>query len=328
MISIGFIVVLIDLILQIRISIRKKNITYGFLSLTIFGAMTTILGNIFINLNIEGAIAINLGLDLFFTSMLVTTSIVALLEERILQSEKRYRESYNRASFYKDLVSHDINNILQSIRISTDLIPIYSKDNNNVGAVEELREIINEQIEKGSLLIKNIKILSDIEEQSYPIHQVELIQTLEKSIDFINKSYQEKSTEIKIVSEFKEINILANELLPEVFENILFNAIKHNDKDKVKVSIEISQDITEDLVYHKIEFKDNGKGITDLQKNQLFRKSPLENRKGSGMGLGLSLVKKIVESYNGKIWVEDTIKGDYSKGSNFIIIIPEIPNNN
>ena len=41
------------------------------------------------------------------------------------------------------------------------------------------------------------------------------------------------------------------------------------------------------------------------------------------MGLGLSLVKKTIDRYNSKIWVEDRIKGDYSKGSNFIILIPE-----
>lgn len=41
------------------------------------------------------------------------------------------------------------------------------------------------------------------------------------------------------------------------------------------------------------------------------------------MGLGLSLVKKIINSYNGKIWVEDRFKGDFKKGSNFIFLIPE-----
>ena len=41
------------------------------------------------------------------------------------------------------------------------------------------------------------------------------------------------------------------------------------------------------------------------------------------MGVGLSLVKKIIKKYNGKIWVEDKVKGDYTKGSNFIILIPE-----
>jgi len=41
------------------------------------------------------------------------------------------------------------------------------------------------------------------------------------------------------------------------------------------------------------------------------------------MGIGLSLVKKILEIYKGKVWVEDKIKGDYSKGSNFVVLLPE-----
>ena len=42
------------------------------------------------------------------------------------------------------------------------------------------------------------------------------------------------------------------------------------------------------------------------------------------MGIGLSLVKKIMKGFNRKIWVEDKVKGDFSKGSNFILLIPEI----
>jgi signal transduction histidine kinase len=40
------------------------------------------------------------------------------------------------------------------------------------------------------------------------------------------------------------------------------------------------------------------------------------------MGIGLSLVAKLIELYRGNIWVENRIKGDSTKGSNFIIILP------
>ncbi len=41
------------------------------------------------------------------------------------------------------------------------------------------------------------------------------------------------------------------------------------------------------------------------------------------MGVGLSIVKRIIDNFKGNIWVEDRIKGDYSKGSNFIVLLPE-----
>jgi len=74
----------------------------------------------------------------------------------------------------------------------------------------------------------------------------------------------------------------------------------------------------------KIEFKDNGIGVTDPAKEIIFKGGYKRDKKFRGMGLGLSLVKKILESYNGEIWVEDRVPGDYTKGSNFVILIPEI----
>jgi signal transduction histidine kinase len=42
------------------------------------------------------------------------------------------------------------------------------------------------------------------------------------------------------------------------------------------------------------------------------------------MGLGLSLVKTIMDSYKGRVWVEDKLKEDFTRGSNFILLIPEL----
>ena len=41
------------------------------------------------------------------------------------------------------------------------------------------------------------------------------------------------------------------------------------------------------------------------------------------MGIGLSLIKKIIMGYHNKIWIENRIENDYRKGSNFIILIPQ-----
>ena len=74
----------------------------------------------------------------------------------------------------------------------------------------------------------------------------------------------------------------------------------------------------------KLEFIDNGIGIFDENKESIFQKGYKRDKKVRGMGIGLSLVKKIIKSYNGKIWVENRIKDDYEQGSNFVILIPEL----
>ena len=107
----------------------------------------------------------------------------------------------------------------------------------------------------------------------------------------------------------------------------MVNSIRHNQHDNVEIIIKISKLEENGINYYKMEFIDNGIGIQDNRKKEIFFRGPSERMKRYGTGLGLSLVNKIIETYKGKIWVEDRVKGDYSKGSNFIILIPEVKNN-
>ena len=323
----GFFLLLVDLILQIRITLRKKSLTYGFLCITLLGAVLTTSGNVFINLGINGAISVNVGADLFFTSMLITTGVVAILEKRVMKSEIKYKESFNRASFYKDLVAHDINNILQNIQTSSDLLSYELKDDYNEN-IKELQLMIKQQVERGSRLVKNVRTLSEIEEFKYSLNEIDAIKVLKDSINFVKASNKDKGLEIELSTNLDRIIINANELVTDVFENILNNAIKHNDNQEIIILIYITKKTTEGDSSYYFEFKDNAKGIPEHLKEQIFLRSFQKDRSVSGMGLGLSLVRKIVESYKGKIWVEDKVNGEPSKGSNFILMIPASSNGN
>jgi len=103
----------------------------------------------------------------------------------------------------------------------------------------------------------------------------------------------------------------------------LFNAIKHNNEPIPEILIKISKLQKDERNYIRIEFIDNGRGIEGNRKKSIFKRGFNDDRSTSGMGLGLSLVKKIIESYDGDIWVEDKVEGDYTKGSKFIVLIPE-----
>ncbi len=72
-----------------------------------------------------------------------------------------------------------------------------------------------------------------------------------------------------------------------------------------------------------MEFIDNGIGIPDNRKNVIFKGVYRSGKDKIGMGLGLSLVSKTIENARGDIRVEDNTKGDYSKGSNFILLLLE-----
>jgi K+-sensing histidine kinase KdpD len=132
--------------------------------------------------------------------------------------------------------------------------------------------------------------------------------------------------DIKVKTTQNKRFVKGNDLLPNIFENILLNAVRHNLNEVIEILIKISKVKKDQTDCIKFEFIDNGIGIPDLLKKEIFSRKPREIEKEkmtSGMGLGLILVKSILNAINGEIAVEDRIKGDYAKGSNFIIIIPE-----
>jgi len=244
-------------------------------------------------------------------------------EKKIDEHELKFREAYNRVSFYKDLLAHDINNILQNINSSCELIAIYSDNHSKAEKINELSEIIKEQIIRGEKLISNVRKLTQLEKLEFELYPIDTHALLKDAIEYILNRFRQREIQFKVEISDKNHIVLANEFLIDVYENILINAVKYNTNKIVTIVIKVSKQEFKKSKYIRIEFMDNGIGIPHKKKKIIFQSGNRDLKSGKGMGLGLSLVKKIVESYNGKIWVENRIKGDTSKGSNFILLIPE-----
>jgi len=241
----------------------------------------------------------------------------------LIESERRYREAFNRSNFYKDLFAHDINNIFQNIQSSTELLSLLL-DEMNIREGNNFIDIIKDQIIRGSTLVSNVRKLSEIEEIESPLKKVELFGVLNEVKNYIIKSFQNRKINLEILSDEKQIFVNANAILTDVFENILINAIRYNQNSLIELMIKVSKDISDGKNFIRIEFIDNGIGIPNEMKEKVFQRG--YNHKGiiKGLGLGLTLVKKVIGIYNGQIWVEDKINGDYTQGSKFIILIPEV----
>jgi signal transduction histidine kinase len=188
---------------------------------------------------------------------------------------------------------------------------------------QEIYDTIDGQLSRGKSLISNIRKLAEFDKAEMEVIPTDLLDYLSRSINFVKESNPQKHIDIKVETVEKKIIIKSNELLTDIFENILVNAVKYNDNTVPKITITISKAELDELNYVKLEFKDNGIGIQDFKKEKIFLEGYKDLKGEKGMGIGLSLITKIINLHKGKIWVEDRIQGDYSKGSNFIMLIPE-----
>ena len=113
--------------------------------------------------------------------------------------------------------------------------------------------------------------------------------------------------------------MMGNELLEDVFHNILDNAVEYDQHDRVEV--EVAMSAVEDGNYGKIEFKDHGPGVPDELKERIFTRWERGDKSVFATGLGLMLVKQIVDMCGGSVWVEDRVRGDRSAGSTFVVLL-------
>ncbi len=113
-----------------------------------------------------------------------------------------------------------------------------------------------------------------------------------KNVEFVYHNYAEPGT--KIIGDPEQIK--------RVIHNIVNNSIKYMDKEKPHISIHL-KDVGD---FIQIDIEDNGKGIEgkDLQYvfDRFYRTDTSRNSATGGSGIGLSIVKKIIEEHGGKIW--------------------------
>jgi signal transduction histidine kinase len=242
-------------------------------------------------------------------------------QEELRRYSESLEQSIRKSEFYKDLLAHDMTNILQSISFSTEVCFASVDD---AEQLEQDLKGIDGQVERAVRLIENVKTLSKFDEGIPPLVSLEVGGILRDAIESIRQNVGSQKVEIRADLPGQECHIQANLFLFDLFQNILTNAIKFNQNPIPKIFIRFSKVRRDGMKYLQLEFMDDGIGIPDGQKEGIFQRSERRAPSKSGRGVGLSLVKKIIDSYKGRVWVEDRVPGDYSKGSIFFVQIPEV----
>ncbi|GAB3804853.1 sensor histidine kinase [Virgibacillus kimchii] len=221
------------------------------------------------------------------------------MTDKLQQVEKIRKDFMNN-------VSHDIQSPLSNIKGYTDLLEnniSHHADRDQRTNLKYL-SIIKEETERLSHLTNQLLLLSSLKNKNDIINKeaFNLSGQLKKIIR--NKQWKLDENEIMISYSIPDVCYTGDEgLLNEVWDNLLSNAIKYN---QIGGSIDVS--IIDTDSYVQVTFSDTGIGISSLQKERIFerfyRADSSRNQSVEGSGLGLTIVRMIVELHHGRIEIE------------------------
>jgi signal transduction histidine kinase len=179
-------------------------------------------------------------------------------------------------------------------------------------------------------LIRNVRRSAQMLEGA----EVELVPTnLTKSIQQATQeatsAFLGKRISIRPSLPPQDIWVVADTFLTEVVYNILTNAIKYDEHEEVVIDVEVKDTTFQNASCVNLRIIDRGVGIPDDLKDRVFSRdyknvARLDRpilQKAKGAGMGLSIVKSLVDRYGGKIWVENRVYDDFSRGSAFNILL-------
>ncbi|NRT13249.1 ATP-binding protein [Flavobacterium sp. 14A] len=213
-------------------------------------------------------------------------------------------------SEYAHMVSHDLKSPLRTI---DTLINWFIQDNQEIMNETNLKSLnrILSNVEKMDLLIKGILNYSSIESLS---HETRMIDLNIMVSDLLKAMTVGEQVSVSIANPLPKI--VGNDFrMKQLFQNIIENAIKYNDKENPIVTISSSEDEQE----YTFQIADNGVGIAAAYQSKIFEVFSKLQNDGNSSGIGLSIVKKIIEYYKGRIWLESQEK----VGSTFYFTIPK-----
>jgi PAS domain S-box-containing protein len=217
------------------------------------------------------------------------------------------------------LASHQLRTPLASIKWYTEMLlngdagPLSSDQTELAKSVSESSQIMSEIV--GALLNISRIELGKIALSPKLIDLKKLINACVKEVE-IKYTQKKQTLSINIPENFPNVP-LDVELIKQVYLNLLTNAIKYSPNGGV-IIISVSRNNNEFIS----TISDNGYGIPKLQQDKVFKKffraDNVVKKETEGTGLGLYLVKAIVESSKGKIWFES----EEGKGTKFLFSLP------
>lgn len=224
-----------------------------------------------------------------------------------LQEQTNTLAKTEREEAWRDMarqIAHEINNPLTPLKLSVQNFQrkYNPEDTDNDEKVRNLTKVVVNQIDIISSITRAFSDFAKMPTNNDTL--IDVVKTVKYAVEIFPDHIIEFSTNAEEVY-YKIDNIYLTRVITNIVKNGI-QSITHNDK-KVVVYLENFED------KFVISVQDNGSGIPEENRDKVFEKK--FTTKSTGMGLGLYMVKKIVEDYGGKIWFESEI----DNGTTFFI---------
>jgi len=224
--------------------------------------------------------------------------------EELDRLHQQLEASHREANLYLDILTHDIRNTENVSNLYAELLAD-TLDGEAAGYAEKLKRSIAKSIE----ILRNVSTIRRIHQAPSGLAPVDLDTAIRREIE------QFPDTSIRYDGSSRRV--CADDLLPEVFSNLIGNAVRHGGPG-VEITIRVEEQDGDVLV----SVEDTGPGIPDEDKQVVFHRY-VQKKRGVGEGLGLYLVQILVERYHGRIWAEDRVPGHPEEGAAFRLTLKE-----
>jgi len=220
------------------------------------------------------------------------------LKERNEQLMELNRKANLYLDIYLDVITYEILNAMMGLHGYADLI----KDM-TTGKEAEFADKIESIAKKSSNVIRNIETISQIYKNPPQNHPVDLGSTIKNEAQL----WPDSTIRIEQCNRW----VLANNMLGVVFNNLFSNSAKYGGRN-VQIQV-ICRDTG--TGYVEVTVSDDGPGIPDGMKKKIFDRFASDSKIRSCYGLGLHIVKMLIESYGGKVWADNRVPGEPGKGA-------------
>ncbi len=239
------------------------------------------------------------------------------VEEALQKSSQELQDRNDELARFTYTASHDLKSPLVTVKAFLGYLE-QDTSNQDAEAIKKDRQYIYTAVDKMTRLLDELLDLARVGRKMNPPEEVPLQVVVKDALDMVAGRIIQQGVEVVVTNE--PVMLCGDRTrLVEVFQNLVDNAIKFmGDQPAPRVEIGVEKAGEENVFL----VRDNGIGIDPRYQPKVFGLFEKYDPASKGTGIGLALVKRIVEVHGGKIWVESAGIG---KGTTFRFTLAKIP---